>query len=395
MPALKLTIPGNFWDSQIYMGKLYLWTREGDVITYDWEQLVDSLPDNEYTNLALRCAFARSDYLYRPQLAELFDDRDVGALLAAKFERAALSTYEPSRDSLVAAEVGKQKSPFPFPHTDSTIYKRVMYVGGQQGVFSTACAGRTKHPLSTRSSRVWDGYVAGLSASWLGLAVAAGADGLYEVPSPNSERKKPGIVSPHHASDCDWTYWSIYASSSVSGGYLVDYVKPELDSGPQLRARYLHRERGDRIPVGERTAEEIFGVSSVFSWGLYDKIFSLNSSRISVQRYQPWEKNGERMRKIGDVENGQLSAHGDLISARTATFGVVLEFDDQLVVVGSGEELDVLGPAPINWRVFPRSRRYENQLHVIRQDAIDVLSFNSDYFLNQAQKLLGTRPRLD
>ena len=42
MQALKLTLPGDYWDVQIYRGRLHLWTMAGSILTLDWERLVES-----------------------------------------------------------------------------------------------------------------------------------------------------------------------------------------------------------------------------------------------------------------------------------------------------------------------------------------------------------------
>ena len=47
-------------------------------------------------------------------------------------------------------------------------------------------------------------------------------------------------------------------------------------------------------------------------------------------------------------------------------------------------------PGPITrWRVYPRSMNYENHLHVILDDRIEIYSFNHDYFLSQQEKEIG------
>jgi len=44
---------------------------------------------------------------------------------------------------------------------------------------------------------------------------------------------------------------------------------------------------------------------------------------------------------------------------------------------------------PVNWRIFPRSKHYENQLHIIYNDRLEIISFNHDYFVNQNEKWAG------
>ncbi len=53
-------------------------------------------------------------------------------------------------------------------------------------------------------------------------------------------------------------------------------------------------------------------------------------------------------------------------------------------------ENDFLAGEPTNWRVFPRSEDYVNQLHVVYEDHLDIFAFTHDYFVSdQASKMAG------
>lgn len=43
----------------------------------------------------------------------------------------------------------------------------------------------------------------------------------------------------------------------------------------------------------------------------------------------------------------------------------------------------------MNWRVFPKSQDYLNQLHIIYEDQLVIHSFTQDYFVDQKAKLAG------
>ena len=42
-----------------------------------------------------------------------------------------------------------------------------------------------------------------------------------------------------------------------------------------------------------------------------------------------------------------------------------------------------------------RSKQYENQLHVVYEDRLEIFSFNHDYFINQKSKLSGIVSSVD
>ena len=73
-----------------------------------------------------------------------------------------------------------------------------------------------------------------------------------------------------------------------------------------------------------------------------------------------------------------------------AHFGVVIELEDSLLVLRSDEAIERIEGEVVSWRVFPRSRKYVNQLHVIYEDRLEIWCFLHDYFQNQDTKFYGT-----
>ena len=74
MRPLKLSIAGSFWDSQIYAGRLYLFTDNGAIRTLDWDLVVSGWQIDQRLRLAMECAFRRSDYLYSSDFSLLLHD---------------------------------------------------------------------------------------------------------------------------------------------------------------------------------------------------------------------------------------------------------------------------------------------------------------------------------
>jgi hypothetical protein len=78
-----------------------------------------------------------------------------------------------------------------------------------------------------------------------------------------------------------------------------------------------------------------------------------------------------------------------ILTAATAPFGAVIEQINQLTVIASNGEEYVFPGELVHWRVFPRSRHYSNQLHLIYEDRLEIVSFVHDYFQDQQSKLAG------
>lgn len=293
-----------------------------------------------------------------------------------------------------------QDTPFPFPHADSLMYGRSMYVVGQSGLWQADCNKRNVYPVSRKPGRIWDAPVLAVSGNYGSLALSAGREGLWEVDLGWSEYRQPKKaknISKRPCIDCEWLYYSIFASSYDDSGYLasfsneLEHVKKNSEDDDDIDD--LHSSVGQgprkRIFEGEIDSSQIFKKLGHYSWGVKDKVYSGGNKKISVSSYNPWDKYGNAIQQVGTYE---LEHAGSIVSAGVASFGVVIEYDDAIVVLPSKGKAVMLRGEPVNWRVFPKSLHYQNHLHVIYGDHIAIYSFNHDYFVDQKNKIYGSRP---
>ncbi len=380
MQPVKIAIPGRYWDSFIYKGVLYLWDVDGSVRAIDWKDMILEWPIDPALKLAMRCAFLQSDYLCDESLDLLFYDPEVRELVQSKFLCLAKADLVPSPRALAITEKGKQDNPFPFPHSDLDVYYNRAYVAGPSGVFSGSIGAHTKYPISTRPERKWDAPVRRVSASCDSLAMAAGDDGLFQMSLTGSDfwgledADGPLRLAEEPCVDCNWTYWSIFASTPT-GGYLASFRRDEKSSE-------RHREFEKLV-----SSHELWGQDG-YCWGVKDKLCLLADALIKVIRYTPWVDQ-EQMRLIGQLEI-DLS-FGGVVSASTAPFGIVIELDRAIVVQTSIGDVVSLPGEPSNWRAFPRSKHYFNQLHIFKDDCLEIYSFNHEYLVNDKEKIAGIR----
>lgn len=382
MQPLKLTIPGQYWDSYIYSGRLYLFGMDGNIVTLDWDRLINSWDIDDALRLPLECAFLRSDYLYGNYVQKMFRDPEVRDLVRSKFIRVSNRNLTVSRKGLSIVKLGEQDNKFLFPHSDCEIYRRILYVSAPSGIMKGSAGRKTKYPISTRPERKWDAPVYGISASWGSLALAAGDEGLFELSIEDRwdmfDRNyvDPKNITQEHCNQCNWVFHSIFGSTE-SGGFLASFNKEySMNEGDQYRIF-------DRV----MNIEELWKQEG-YAWGVQDKLCLATNGSINVLKYQPWEQDPAlRIRFLGEVKNDQ--GLGGVLSASSATFGVVVERENALIVYPSvGDPVTLFGE-PVNWRVFPRAKHYENQLHVIWNDHMDIFSFNHDYLVDQEKKILG------
>lgn len=382
MQPLKIIIPGNYWDSFIYEGRLYIFGLEGSIQSIDWNNLIQSWNLPEELRIAFKCAFLRSDYLYSNEVHDLLDDPEVKQIVVAKFKSLAQLQLEISKPVLKKHFKGEQDNPCPFPHSDIEVYNRNMYFSSAQGIFRSTCNRKTRYPISTRPEKEWEGPSLGISASYGSLAIAAGNEGLFEMDLGHgystNPREKIRNLSPESCRDCGWTYFSVFASSEESG-FLAKFSKT-VDGEYNYNA--------DRKFERVETASEIFG-SQGYSWGVQDKLCQAYQNEIKIMRYSPWgDQESESITNLGSVKFDKWK--GNIISATTTNFGVIVELENAIVVFPSKGQSITLKGEPVNWRTFPRSKHYENQLHIIYNDRLEIFSFNQDYLLAKEDKILGT-----
>ena len=83
----------------------------------------------------------------------------------------------------------------------------------------------------------------------------------------------------------------------------------------------------------------------------------------------------------------------NIVSASVELFGLVIEYKNRMqIILSDNETLEIETPKGIvNWRTFPRSMNYTNQLHLIFEDRLEILSINHDFLVDQNKKLFGIR----
>jgi hypothetical protein len=393
---LRLIIPGKYWDSQIYKGRLYLFGRDGDIRTINWDKLIEEWEVEDRLRLALDCAFRGSDYLYGDRWSRLFADKEIRELVQAKFRDLTAKILQISTERIEQFTVGRQDSPFPFPHADSTIYRDHLYTASRKGVFRAKLSKRNKRPVKSLGEEEWDGPTLAVAAKYYCLALAAGDEGLFELRLTDdgwNTSADEGLVQlgKLNCVDCNWAFYSIYGSSHVGPGYLAAF-KNEREPDQEVRKReFLQLIQDDTIFHGRG-----------YSFGNQDKICQVSDGQVRIRRYQPWQGDLENsFEDLGELDMTALWAHdrtvalapwkGGVVSGAIALFGTIVECENAVVVIPSeGSAVTIPGEA-VNWRVFPRSVQYENQLHLIYEDKLEILSFNHDYFVNQMQKRSGIK----
>lgn len=375
MRPLKLTIEGKYWDSLLYKGKLHLFTRCGSVETYDWDALIDWLTSKVSRNArtCFRRAFRESNYFYKKDV----DPSD----FADEFSAIDGSEYALSRRDIAEFLLEGKQNTFPFPHNSAIVYVDSIYSASTNGVHIAKCS-YGDFPEIGVPEKITDIPTTQISASYSTLCLATGEDGLWQQPILAEEPQQPELLSEENCDQCEWIYHSIFGSSNDGGAILALY---NSEKAGESEGRAIFRRKLEKVMRNTDLNES----AETRMWACHDKIYAINRGVIDAFKYQPYSKQEQKIHKIASLQLAIDSS--SFVGARASLFGVIIELSNSLVALLSDGGMVEIPGEPVNWRSFPRSKNYENHLHVVRDDCLDVLSFNQDYFVKQQEKTLGVR----
>jgi len=384
MQPVNITIDGNYYDCQIYRGRLYLWTFDGVLKVYDWNELVQSFIKKDTDKIAMTFCFLDGTYLYKSSLIELFKDDDFKKLLLKKFAVVEKANFHLSEKQLAKFLFGQQDTPTGILPTDTEIYSNRLYFIHEKGLFSGSAHRRKsdKFPVNSKPSKLWDCNLLSIKANkYPQLALSGGNEGLFELnmakclPSnlERVEKTSPIFqVSKEHSSFSNYLSLDIYNTSLVENSFLARF-KWEKTQDEELQRNF-------NTSV---TMFKVKGKKHFLSWGVEDKMYKVTDSGFEIINYSKTDEFTEP--KSVDLYDWNER----IINGGTAYFGNIVECENTLVIIKSDSKpFNIQGPIT-RWRVYPRSKNYENHLHVILDNEIKIYSFNHDYFLNQEEKEIG------
>lgn len=394
MKPSKITLEGDYWDCQIYRGRLYLWTMEGSLKVVDWYSLVKSLEQNISQHLPLSCAFTDGGYLYNYALKNIFYDPEFKKLLQDKFLLITKKDFILDERSIDKYLIGLQDNPFGELQIDSEISSNRVYALTEDALLS-ATAHRSKgNPVSSKLKNHFSINAFSIKANnYSRFAISAGADGLFEFDALlANERHVRGDqyvkqILNSHSSFADYSFFSIYNSSLVGDSCLAYQRYQEMS--PENWSNDIEVQRANIKFEKSIPEDQIFKIKSdqkTVSWGTNEKLYKAVNGGIALVRFN----NFKPEETFSETELIKVdSQYGNILCARTAYYGTIVEYDNALVVLLSDFTRFVIEGPITRWRIYPRSYNYENHLHVIKENCVEIYSFNNDYFQDQVEKVLG------
>jgi hypothetical protein len=290
MTPAKIVIQGDYWDCQIYRGRLYLFTIEGTIKTIHWHKLIEELKNDEYINIALTYAFENGRNLYHQELHDLFKDQEIKQLLRTKFGALSERNLLISEDKLDQFLIGEQETPFHDLHVDSDVFSNRLYVLSHNSLLSSAVHTKSKkYPVANTVQKHFDLYGFSICANrYAQLAISAGDDGLMEYNGSSTigltffDDRRMSQVSKRHSSFADYSFLSIYNSSLAGDSFLSYFRWNENVNKPE------------RVNKGEFDEANIFNNDvekpSYLSWGSNEKIYRAVQGGLEIVRFNNYAK---------------------------------------------------------------------------------------------------------
>jgi hypothetical protein len=381
MQAVKIVIPGEYWDSQLYSGHLYLFGDSGELTVIDWIKVINNILSNDANlTMAAHTAFLESNLFYEKGAQCMLQDPSINKIVLNQFESLAKMNLQLDLRDIDSSYILEKDNPLPFPHVDSEIYYQKLYVSLKEGVFYSECSGKT---IKDNLTKVWDIPTFDITASksYTTMAFAAGSEGLFqqkiESDNRNQRQQQPTLISKDHCTTCKWSDFNIYATSHIHESFFASFKKIQDKDN---KKKYI------------RTFEKIISATEIFrdggfSWGIQDKLYIYRNQGIDAIKYSSKRDGVPSFKPIGRIDLDKCN--GEVVSAEVTPFGTVIECESAIVIIQSNNEIFTIPGEPVNWRVFSKSHNYTNQLHVIYEDRLEIFSFYNDYFVEQDNKISG------
>lgn len=350
---VKIEIEGDYIDSFVYSGILFLVNSDLTLKAYSW----DGVFEHSLEGLGIF------------QKMQLKNYSRGAAFISDELNR----TYSISDKSLEKFELcSKELGVWP---SDINIYKNRFYVASERGVDAFDFDwGEGKVSQFTRSTRIYDEVSFKLAtSSYHRLAIAAGNSGLLSVIPDQKYARREHIsqLIDVPCSDCHWHNNNLVADT-VNGQFTASYRPiPE-----QIDFKGAISEYWEQVKIIKNTRPEIKerkvinGDNIVSSWFSGKGLFSVTES---LQLY--WN-NIQSPKEYELVDTKSELSTLKYFKAQSSPFGTVMEMGDDLKIFTGDGQHQVLAKEVVNWRLFPKSSYYLSHLHVIEDEVLSVSLFD-------------------
>jgi hypothetical protein len=372
----SIEIEGDFIDSFLYSGTLFLVHADSKITTHAWEALLNSSIVASWGSNVNQSAV---NFIKDCRLPYIPTDTN--------------KTISVENDKLIEYQrFSLQLSGWP---TDINIYSNRLYIASEKGVDELDFNYESRTLKEESKFNIYSNYAYKISPNnGHRIAIAAGLNGVIAA-HPRTHFIKPDedlfSLIDIDAHDCEWVGENLTANS-LSGAFLLTFheLPKHPDGDPDQDYWKTYNEVKKIPPASRKITSEVNG-SCPYIWVAGSKIFELyETGDLVIEDEEEGSKNIRRnklelpLNQSGGQSLGMRS-NNRILSARTSQFGTVVEIEDSLyLATESGIEL--ISHRPVSWRVFPRAKSYLNQLHIIENDSLIIRAY-----IPQSDSTIGNR----
>lgn len=388
MDSIAVRIDVNAWDCFLYSGYLFILTFDNELRVYDWNQLIQhhSTPQ---THLALSVALLRGDFVYTGEWKTAYHPDVFFDALRKSIRDASQSEYQIDEAMLRKFLVARIADVSPDLADCLTIYNNALYLGTEGGVFEKPFTVKNGVKMNAYQ-KVWEGGAVDMVGGGIrSVAIAAASEGAFQYRISDSydyfgDEREATPVSDRHTTSIDWSGLSLYRTSTIDSGELIARVAIHQKNEPE-------HER----TIAALSLNDIERYS--YSWGAGDKVFGIRDHALHVFDYS-----SQRLRELYKRQGvGAITAEellkpkrtialqawkGQVVDAGVSAFGAVIECENALLVVKSTGDTLTLHEKFARWRTYNRSKRYQNQLHVVNERDLWIIAFTDDFFISNDEE---------
>ena len=360
-------IQGDFIDSFVYSGALFLIDADGVLRTYPWKELI------------VAALSRKNDSMQGSVFSLLTEGGDFVTQAAAEsgvFESKSIYIESTFLSDFEGATIDFNCWP-----TDINIYSNNLYIASENGASKQGFSwdmGRIKE--FQKPTVLWDEMAFRVSPNSMNrTAIAAGQSGV--IVTRSNDRKDTAQVLDNACGDVEWKGATLIANT-VDGPLIAEFEDiPKYSALLGSQAEYwkiVNAIKGKGPTSIEKI--EISGKYALSSWTGGDRIFAIDREFHLYAASQNKIKDSEN--RLPDFEAlDSLGSSRDrdevkFLSSKTGAFGTVIEFSDALFEF-SEHGLQKISDHPVRWRVFPRARNFANHLHVVEEHSICIKAFGT------------------
>jgi hypothetical protein len=369
--SILLSIEGDFVDSFIYSGTLFLVHGNSQLSTYSWQSILD-FATNQIHELTLK-----------RQVSSFMDDCRSWQFDFENNDRITIHIDHETLEGMELSSIYLDEWP-----SDINVYANNLYVCGEDGVDEYKFDWKTNKVTDNLPLKIWDEYAFMVAPNdFHRLAIAAGKNGVVTA-FPSKKSINPNDVFTlieQPSSDCEWIGRNL-VSNTPQGSYLS--VFSQITEKPQEP----NQEYWDIVNREKRTVPETHLIRSQeqstlkYAWLAGEKLFGINGQGEVYSHLETANVNSQF-----ETRYIQRLSQERLLGARSGSFGTVIEYEDDLILYNESGE-DLISHRPVNWRVFPRAKNYVNHLHVVENDLLKVyayeISHHLDYFAIDTENII-------